>query len=135
VSVLLDTHVWIWWLTGQADLPSRERAALDALAERELPILSAISLWESRMLHCKGRLRLQVPFDRWLREASAPDVVRIAPLDQDVVLGLLDLPRRFHGDPADRIIVATARVLDLTLATHDRKIRRARIVRLWSLPR
>lgn len=131
MSVLLDTHIWIWWLLGQPDLLRKERDALDATAARELPIISAISLWEAQMLHAKGRLTLAVPFDRWLREAAAPDVVRVAPLDINVVLAVDALPARFHGDPADRLIVATARVLDLPLATHDGNIRRERVVRTW----
>lgn len=132
MSVLLDTHVWLWWLLGQPDLPRREREALDAAAERDPPLISAISLWEARMLHSKRRLTLSIPFARWLREAAAPDVVRIAPLDAEVVLAVDALPERFHGDPADRLIVATARALDVALATHDRNIRRSRLVRLWS---
>ncbi|MGH8588049.1 MAG: hypothetical protein ACREXX_01545 [Gammaproteobacteria bacterium] len=53
MSVLLDTHVWIWWLMGQPELPLGQRVALDRLAERELPFLSAISLWEAQMLNAK----------------------------------------------------------------------------------
>jgi len=76
LSVLLDTHVWIWWLMGQPELPVGQRVALDRLAERELPFLSAISLWEAQMLNAKGRLKLNRPFERWLREAASPEVVR-----------------------------------------------------------
>jgi PIN domain nuclease of toxin-antitoxin system len=95
LSVLLDTHVWIWWLMGQPELPLGQRAALDRLAERELPFLSAISLWEAQMLNAKGRLKLNRPFKRWLREAASPEVVRVLPLDVDVVLGLCTLLRDF----------------------------------------
>lgn len=84
------------------------------------------------MLHSKRRLKLSMPFARWLREAAAPDVVKIAPLDVEVVLAVNALPERFHGDPADRLIVATARALDVALATHDHNIRRSRLVRLWN---
>jgi len=132
VSVLLDTHVWLWWLLGQPDLPRREREALDEEAERDPPLISAISLWEAQMLHAKQRLKLSMPFGRWLREAAAPDIVKIAPLDVEVVLAVDALPERFHGDPADRLIVATARALDVALATHDHNIRRSRLVRLWN---
>ncbi len=131
MSVLLDTHAWIWWLMGQPELPLGQREALDRLAERELPFLSAISLWEARMLSAKGRLTLDRPFERWLREAASPEVVRILPLDVDVVLGLSILPARFHGDPADRIIVSTARVFDLPLLSFDSTIRKSRTARLW----
>ena len=131
MSVLLDTHIWIWWLTGQT-LTDRERAALGTAAEAGQVALSAISLWEAQMLHAHGRLRLQVPFDAWLLQATAPSVVRLLPLDVSVVLALNKLPASFHGDPADRIIVATARAHDLPLATRDRPIRRARLARSWT---
>ncbi|MGH8588048.1 MAG: PIN domain-containing protein [Gammaproteobacteria bacterium] len=61
-------------------------------------------------------------------------MVHVLPLDVDVVLGLCTLPGRFHGDPADRIIVATARVFDLPLLSFDTAIRKGRAVRLWKAP-
>lgn len=131
MSVVLDTHVWIWWLVGQSALSDSESRALDALAAIEPPILPAVCLWEAQMLNAKRRLELDFPFDRWLREASLPTVVRIAPLSVEVVLAVDALPGSFHGDPADRLIVATARALNLPLATHDRAIRRSRLVKLW----
>ena len=84
------------------------------------------------MLHSKGRLSLDRSFDTWLREAAASDVVEIMPLDVDVVIALERLPAKFHGDPADRLIVATSRAHDVALATHDRAIRRSRAATLWS---
>ncbi len=131
MSVVLDTHIWLWWLLGQDELPTRERVALARLAEEKPPILPAICLWEAQMLHSKGRLAISVPFERWLREAAQPAVVQIAPLSVDVVLAIDALPPSFHGDPADRMIVATAKGLKLPLATHDDRIRRARVVSLW----
>jgi PIN domain nuclease of toxin-antitoxin system len=131
LNLLLDTHVWIWWLTPDARLAARERAALDAMASGHELRLSAISLWEAQVLHAKGRLRLPLPFADWLARATADDVIQVLPLDIDVVLALDELPASFHGDPADRLIVATARAHALPLATHDSTIRRARAARLW----
>lgn len=131
MSVVLDTHVWLWWLLGQPDLPATQRRSLDELAADDPPLLPAVCLWEAQMLHAKGRLVLDLPFHRWLPEAAQPSVVRVAPLTVDVVLALDSLPASFHGDPADRLIVATARALKLPLATHDRGIRRSRTVPLW----
>ena len=88
MRVLLDTHIWLWWLTGQEDLNVRERAALDALAERGQLFLAAISLWEAQMLHRKRRIRLPLPFPRWLRRACAPGVIQVVPLDAEVVIAL-----------------------------------------------
>ena len=77
MSVVLDTHVWLWWILGQSDLPAAQRRALDALAADEPPMLPAICLWETQMLHAKGRLELKLPFDRWLIEASRPAIVQL----------------------------------------------------------
>lgn len=130
--LLLDTHVWLWWLLGQPELAARERDALDALAAAGTPPgLSAISLWEAQMLVAKGRLELSMPLARWLAVASAPETVTLLPLDVEVVLALDNLPASFHGDPADRIIVATARTHGLPLATRDGNIRRSRTAILW----
>ena len=132
MKVLLDTHIWIWWVMEQQNLSAEEREALSIAAELREASVSAISLWEVQMLHAKGRLRLNEPFEQWLLQATVPEIVQIIPLDVPVVLALRDLPDTFHGDPADRIIVATARAFDLPLATRDRAIRRSRTVRLWS---
>lgn len=131
MNVLLDTHIWVWWLTRDANLLARERRALNAMASRGELRLAAISLWEAQMLHAKRRLQLPAPFADWLRQAASPDVLGVLPLDVDVALALDSLPRSFHGDPADRVIAATARAHALPLATRDAAIRRSRAVRLW----
>ncbi len=131
MSVLLDTHVWLWWLTAASPLTRRERDALDAGAERGDLFVAAISLWEAQMLHAKGRLELPAPFDAWLPQAADPRVINVLPLDVEVVAALSRLPATFHGDPADRLIVATAKVHAMPLATHDAAIRRSRVVKLW----
>ena len=131
MSVLLDSHVWIWWLTGQRDLSARKRELLDRLAQEGAPpYLAAISLWEAQMLHQKGRLVLEMDFAVWLSQASDPSVVRLLPLDTSVVLALDKLPERLHGDPADRIIVATAKAHGLELMTEDKSTRKSRVVKV-----
>jgi PIN domain nuclease of toxin-antitoxin system len=130
--LLLDTHIWLWWQLGQSELSTRERDALDILAAAGTPpALSAISLWEAQMLVEKGRLTLDIPLAYWLPTAAGPETVTLVPMDVEVVLALDKLPKSFHGDPADRIIVATARAHGLPLATRDGNIRRSRTVQLW----
>jgi len=131
LSVLLDTHVWLWWLTGSPEMRVSERDALDQLALQELPFIAAISIWEAQMLVSRRRVVPVEPFDLWIRRMTAPDTVRILPLDADVVVSLNALPMSFHGDPADRMIVATARAHEVPLATHDSAIRRSHLVKIW----
>ena len=131
MSVLLDSHVWIWWVTGQKDLAPAKRARLDECAEAgTAPFISAISLWEAQMLYRKKRLTLAIDFPVWLSEASDPMVVQVLPIDTSVILALDKLPDRFHGDPADRIIVATAKAHGLALMTDDKAIRKSRAVKV-----
>ena len=131
MNVLLDTHIWVWWLTPGSPLKRTEREALDVAAERREVCLAAISLWEAQMLHRKRRLELPLPFSDWLTRAADSRIVSVIPLDVETVLALDLLPHSFHGDPADWLIVATARAHALPLATRDTRIRRSRMVRLW----
>ena len=130
-SPLLDTHVWIWWMLGDPGLSRAEREALDALPAQARPVISDISLWEFATLVDLGRLRIEGSIDDWLRIAASPATVKIQPITPAVVAEMNRLPPSFQRDPADRLIVATARSLKLPLATKDRKIRSAKLVPLW----
>jgi PIN domain nuclease of toxin-antitoxin system len=131
VAVLLDTHVWVWWLSGSDRLSDREASALDTLAGKGQLRLAAISLWEAQMACAKGRFIPQDGFERWLRIAAAPETIQLLPLDVPVALALNSLPERLHADPADRLIVATARAHRCQLATHDEALRKVRAAPLW----
>ena len=131
MSVLLDTHIWVWWLTPGSLLSRAERDALDAEAGRRELFLSAISLWEAQVLHAKRRFELPLPFAEWLARASDDRMISVLPLSVEVVLALDALPASFHGDPADRLIVAIARAHAMPLATHDVAIHRSRAAKIW----
>ncbi len=133
MSLLLDTHVWLWWLTPDSPLTPKERNALDAAAEVGSACLAAISMWETKLLHSKRRLTLPLPFADWLTRATESRVLTVLPLDREVVIAPDARLARFQGDPADRLIVATDRVHALPLATRDRAIRRSRTIKLWSV--
>ena len=99
MSVLLDTHIWVWWLTPGSPLSRAERESLDARAERRELFVSAISLWEVQVLHAKRRLELPLPFAEWLARAADDRVISVLPLSAEVIFALDALPASFQGDP------------------------------------
>ncbi|MBI4872549.1 MAG: type II toxin-antitoxin system VapC family toxin [Candidatus Riflebacteria bacterium] len=125
---LLDTHILLWWL-GDARLLSRAQHAAIQEARPESPLLVAgITLWEVATLHELGRIRLALPLREWLEQATAPPLVERCDLTPAIASELATFPKSFHRDPADRIIVATARVLGATLLTSDERIHKSGLV-------
>jgi PIN domain nuclease of toxin-antitoxin system len=120
--ILLDTHVWVWWLHGDPELPPGMTVTIELQCERGLAV-SAISCWEVAKLVERGRLRLPLPIDEWMDEALESAGIELIPLTRDIAIASTTLPGEFHRDPADQIIVATARVRGLRLMTCDEKIR------------
>ena len=110
-------------MLGDLGLSIAEREALDALPPETRTVLSDISLWEFATLVDMGRVEIEGSIEDWLRVAASPATVRIQPITPGIVAEMNRLPAAFHRDPADRLIVATARVLKLPLATKERKIR------------
>jgi PIN domain nuclease of toxin-antitoxin system len=104
---------------------------LNELPADERPWLCDISLWETATLLEKGRIDFNIPFDEWLEAACHPRTVRIAPISAAAAAEVAALPKTFHRDPADRLIVATCRVLKLPLLTKDRLITRSGLVKKW----
>jgi PIN domain nuclease of toxin-antitoxin system len=129
---LLDTHAWIWWIEGDRQLQRRVRDTLDDLPPDERPYISAISLWEVAMLVERGRVAFSVSLSVWLSAAAHPRSVRIVPISPDIAAHVALLPTSFHRDPADRLIVASCRVLGLPLLTRDARILRSRLVTRWT---
>ena len=119
MKLLLDTHIWLWSLLAPENLTRRVAKALED-PKNEL-WLSAMSTWELVMLVERKRVALEKPVDAWIREAMAAVPLREAPITHEIALETRQilLP---HGDPADRLIAATARVLDLTLVSADERL-------------
>jgi PIN domain nuclease of toxin-antitoxin system len=128
---LLDTHAWIWRIDQDRRLGAATIAALDALPPDNRPFLSDISLWEVATLVERGRLSLDIPLADWFEAAAHPRSVRIVPIIPAIATAVAKLPESFHRDPADRVLVATARVMGLSLLTRDTRIARARLVKRW----
>lgn len=122
-TLVLDTHVWIWVVNGGPErlLGGAADAIRRAAAESALAV-SAISVWEVAMLESKGRLQLQMECLDWVSEAARRAGLRIVPLSPEIAIASTRLPGELHGDPADRIIAATARHEGATLVTRDRAL-------------
>ena len=120
--IVLDTHVWVWWVHGDAHLPD-DYAQVIADRESEGLGVSAISCWEIAKLVEYGRLTLPCAVGEWLDRALAYPGVRLLDLTPHIAVESTQLPGTFHKDPADQMIVATARVKDCPLVTLDHKIR------------
>jgi PIN domain nuclease of toxin-antitoxin system len=118
--VLLDTHIWVWVVAGdkRLRLPSFLRSLEQWTSTTSIRV-SIISVWEVAMLEAKGRLVLSMDCAEWMRRALNAPGVALAPLTPEIAVGSSHLPGAFHGDPADRIIVATALVLGAPLVSSD----------------
>ena len=116
MRLLLDTHIWLWNFQDPRRLGRR---VLRHLQDRENELwLSPMSTWEALTLNHKGRIRIHEDLTSWLARATAG--TREAPFTHEIAL----VARRLsmHRDPADRILAATAEVLDLTLVTADERL-------------
>ena len=121
--IVLDTHVLLWWVNGSDLLSSAaEKVIRKTLAQGGEVIVSTISAWEISMLIDKGRLVLGMDVESWFDEVTQIDGVRFIPVDNEIAIKSTVLPGEFHKDPADRMIVATARMLAVALVTADQKI-------------
>ena len=120
--ILLDTHVWVWWVNESPMLTDAMRRTIEEHQGEGLGV-SIISCWEVAKLVELGRLRLTMPVEHWLEQALAYQGVELIDLAPRIVVESTQLPGEFHRDPADQMIVATARVYDAPLLTADSKIR------------
>lgn len=125
MRLLLDTHIWIWSLIEPSRLSHRVWKELDN-PSNEL-WLSPITLWEVILLCEKGRMKLEPDVDSWIEHKLRAVPLQQAPVTHDVAreVGRLELA---HRDPADRFLVATAKVFELTLVTADERLMKLRDV-------
>ena len=120
--IVLDTHTLVWWVTGDAELSKKAMKAIEREQAGGAIIISAISAWEIAMLVAHGRLVLAMDVNSWLATVAEIEGVRFLPVDVEIAAKSVELPGVFHKDPADRMIVATARKLAVPLVTKDDKI-------------
>jgi len=119
--IVLDTHIWVWWVDGNERLTARQLEFIKQHAPDGLGV-SVISCWEVAKLVEVGRLGLARPVQNWIAQALAYPDVQLLDLTPEIAVASTQLPGTFHRDPADQLIVATARAHNSLLLTADAKI-------------
>jgi PIN domain nuclease of toxin-antitoxin system len=117
--IVLDTHTWVWWVSCPDWLSAVARNLID---ESEQLAVSPISLWEVATLVRRGRLKLNRDVEIWTRQALARPRLELIPISIDIALQAGGLPESVRGDPADRLIVATALMKRAKLVTKDARL-------------
>lgn len=125
--IVLDTHAWIWWNSEPGRLSARAKKAIEQADE---VAVSAISTWELSMLVARGRLVLDRAPLQWMQQALARARAALLALSPEVAA--LSAVIDAHGDPADRIILATAKVHRVPLVSKDARLRRStEVTTIW----
>lgn len=121
--MLLDTHIFLWWFFNAEKIPEALLSSMRQLetSKRKLSI-SIISLWEVALLIKHQKISLSVNLDSWFEEIESGSTINVIPLSADIILESTRLGDNFHKDPADQLIVGTARTKNLRLATCDKRI-------------
>jgi PIN domain nuclease of toxin-antitoxin system len=121
-DLLLDTHVLIWLMNGDETLSPQTRKLIKNTCKQSCLLIASISVWEIAMLQSKGKIFLTQPLQQWVKKVASLPYIKVIPLSPEIAIESCELPGEFHGDPADRMIVATCRILDVPLMTRDQKI-------------
>jgi len=119
--IILDTHIWVWWVHGDERLTRTQAEVIEA-NETDVIGVSAISCWEIAKLVEYGRLELPCSLEEWFEQAPSYPGIRLLELTPEIAIESTRLPDEFHRDPADQIIVATARVHGCPLVTSDGRL-------------
>lgn len=119
--IVLDTHVFIWWVNEDDNLTSACREAIASNIPEGIGV-SIMTYWEIAKLYEKSRLELECGIDEWISRSLDYPGVTLINLTTDIILESTRLPGSFHRDPADQLLVATARILNAPLLTMDAKI-------------
>jgi PIN domain nuclease of toxin-antitoxin system len=119
--IILDTHIWVWWAAESGNLSEEYQNVIESQRNDGIGV-SAISCWEISKLVEYDRLELTLDLSDWMRAALDIPGVQLIDLSPPVAIESTQLPGDFHSDPADQIIVATARMHDAELVTVDQKI-------------
>ncbi len=123
VPILLDTHVWVWLMEGsEREISVSCRQSLEKASVESALVVSVMSVWEIAMLDVKARVQLSLDCRAWVDKALTAPGIRLQALTPAIAIESTRLPAVVHGDPVDRILIATARRIGASLATKDERI-------------
>ncbi len=132
MKYMLDTHTWIWWHMNPQKLSQKVKRIVGNTDRYNEILLSAISPWEFSKLLEKKKIGISCDPEDWINSALDMPKFRLIPLSPVLAYRSTVLPQPFHSDPADQIIVATAREENATILTKDERILTYKNVRsLW----
>lgn len=120
--ILLDTHIWLWFLHDPSHLSEAATQVIEVEEAQNGLLISAISVWEVAVKTSLGKLTLPLPISDWYEQARITSGIVVEPLNPLDAIASTQLPGEFHKDPADRILVAMARRYDIPMVTCDEKI-------------
>jgi PIN domain nuclease of toxin-antitoxin system len=120
--IVLDTHVWVWFVSNPELLSEAAKKAIDASMEQKEIFISSISAWEVALLVAKKRLKLSIDVTDWIGKSERLPFFQFLPIDNSVAVKSVNLPQPLHKDPADRIIIATAITIAAPVVTKDEKL-------------
>jgi PIN domain nuclease of toxin-antitoxin system len=130
--IVIDTHVVVWWLARAPGLSRKAERALAAHGDPGQIVVSAISLLEIATAVRRGRLHLTVPLEQWLADMHSLPEIKVESVSAEIAVLAGGLAEPMHGDPADRVIVATASTLGVPLVTGDKKLQAYRgVTTMW----
>lgn len=119
--ILLDTHIWVWWINNSKELTTVQRNTIVKNSSGGLA-LSVISIWEVAKLVEKERIILNMPVLEWIEKAIDYSGIKVYPLSSKIIVESTELKGEFHNDPADQLIVATSITENIPILTADSKI-------------
>jgi len=129
IDLLLDTHIFLWWVTDASKLPLKYVSLLNECEKKGHSFyLSMASLWEIAKLVSKKKYELPFPLEKWFSEIEQNPLVSLVSISPKVILDSISLGSSFHKDPFDQVITATARCHGLQLLTLDRAIIESKVV-------
>lgn len=121
-KVLLDTHIWLWAMAGSSHLSKGFATSFEKLLKQNRVLISPMSIWEIGMLVEKGRIELDMDVLEWINQALDTPGIKLCTMESRMIIQSTRLPGEVHGDPVDRLLMATAYEENAVLVTCDKKI-------------